>query len=136
MIIMIELRGNSKKELIEKIRNIDFGDEKEIYVNKELSKDLVIEILENSNTETIYLPQSKYHRTNNRLIEALKNIGLKVKSIKPRTGRPSKNKEIIAKYIDKHPKEISEITGINLKTVEYHYYNLKSKSKSNKKQIQ
>lgn len=129
---MIELRGNSKKELIEKAKNTDFGDEKEVYVNKELSKDLVIEILENSNTETIYLPQSKYDRTNKRLIMALKDIGLRVKPIKPKTGRPSKNKEIIAKYLDKHPKEISEITGINLKTVEYHYYNIKSKSKSNK----
>ncbi len=94
---MIELRGNSKKELIEKAKNTDFGDEKEVYINKELSKDLVIEILENSNTETIYLPQSKYNRTNKRHIMALKNIGLKVKPIKPKTGRPSKNKEIIAK---------------------------------------
>jgi hypothetical protein len=125
---MIELRGKSTKELIEKVKNTDFGDEKEIYINKELSKDLVIEILENSNIDTIYLPESKYNRTNKKLIEALKDIGLEVKSVKPKTGRPSKNREIIAKYLDKNPKEISEITGINLKTVEYHYYKLKSKT--------
>jgi hypothetical protein len=125
---MIELRGKTTKELIEKVKNTDFGDEKEVYINKELSKDLVIELLENSNIDIIYLPNSKYKRTNKRLIEALKDIGLEVKSIKPKTGRPSKNKEIIAKYLDKHPKEISEITGINLKTVEYHYYKLKSKT--------
>ena len=125
---MIELRGKSTKELIEKVKNTDFGDEKEIYINKELSKDLVIEILENSNIDTIYLPESKYNRTNKKLIGALKDIGLEVKSVKPKTGRPSKNREIIAKYLDKNPKEISEITGINLKTVEYHYYKLKSKT--------
>ena len=123
----MELREKSTKKLIEKVKNTDFGDEKEIYINKELSKDLVIEILENSNIDTIYLPESKYNRTNKKLIEALKDIGLEVKSVKPKTGRPSKNREIIAKYLDRNPKEISEITGINLKTVEYHYYKLKSK---------
>ena len=124
---MIELRGNSVKELTEKVSNMEFRDEKEIYINTELSKNLVIEILENSNIETIYLPESKYKRTNKKLIEALEGIGLEVKPIKVKTGRPSKNEKIISKYLDKHPKEISEITGINLKTVEYHYYKLKKR---------
>ena len=124
---MIELRGKSAKELIKKVGDIDFGDEKEIYINTELSKNLVIDILENSNIETIYLPESKYRRTNKKLIEALEGIGLEVKPVKAKTGRPSKNEEIISKYLGKHPKEISKITGINLKTVEYHYYKLKSK---------
>ncbi|AEH07356.1 hypothetical protein [Methanothermococcus okinawensis] len=124
---MIELRGKSAKELIKRIDNLNFGDEKEIYINTELSKNLVIELLENSNIEIIYLPKSKYERTNKKLIEALKDIGLEVKPITVKTGRPSKNEEIISKYLDKHPKEISELTGINLKTVEYHYYKLKNK---------
>ena len=124
---MIELRGKSTKELIEKVKNTDFGDEKEIYINTELSKNLVIDILENSNNEKIYLPEWKDRRTNKKLIEALEGIGLEVKPVKAKTGRPSKNEEIISKYLGKHPKEISKITGINLKTVEYHYYKLKSK---------
>ncbi|WP_292459694.1 hypothetical protein [Methanothermococcus sp.] len=123
---MIKLMGKSARDIIKNIE-LDFGDEKEIYINTELSKNLVIEILENSNVETIYLPESKYKRTNKKLLEALKDINLEVKPIKAKTGRPSKNEEIISKYLDKHPKKISEITGINLKTVEYHYYKLKSK---------
>ncbi len=124
---MIELRGKSSRELIDKIKYTNFKNEQEIYINKELSKDLVIELLENSNVDTIYLPESKYKRTNKKLINALKDIGLEVKSIKSKPGRPSRKKDIIKKYLDESPKKISEITGINLKTVEYHYYKLKSK---------
>ena len=54
-----------------------------------------------------------------------KEIGVCIESVKPVTGRPTDKKEIIKRYIEKTPKEISEITEIPLKTVEYHYYKLK-----------
>ena len=126
---MIEIRGKSPKEVIEKLKNMDLGEEKEIYINTELSKDLIIYLLENTEVSTIYLPPSKYRRTKKKLIKALKEIGLTVKPLKVRVGRPSKNREIVAKYIDKKPWEISKITGLNLKTVEYHYYKIRNEGK-------
>jgi hypothetical protein len=120
------IRGRSYKELIEKIRELG-TDVEEIYLNKELSKNLIIEILENCEVKTIYLPESRYKRTNKKILDTLKEIGVEVKCIKGKCGRPTNKKEIIAKYLDKSPEEISKITGINLKTVEYHYYKLKSR---------
>ena len=125
---MIEVRGKSPKEIIEKLKKMELGGEDEIYINTELSKDLIIYLLENSNVNTIYLPPSKYRRTKKKLINALKEIGLTVKSLKVRVGRPSKNREIVTRYMDKKPWEISRITGLNLKTVEYHYYKIKNDS--------
>ena len=127
---MMELRGKSVEDIMKKLKNIDIEDEERIYINTELSKDLIIYLLENSNVDTIYLPISKYNRTNKKLIRALENIGLSVKPIKVKTGRPSKNEDIIANHLDKKPQEISKITGINLKTVEYHYYKLKKNKKN------
>jgi len=126
---MIEIRGKSPKEVIEKLKNMDLGEEKEIYINTELSKDLIIYLLENTEVSTIYLPPSKYRRTKKKLIKALKEIGLTVKPLKVRVGRPSKNREIVARHIDKKPWEISKITGLNLKTVEYHYYKIRNEGK-------
>ena len=123
---MMELRGKSIKDIMEKLKNIDIKNEERIYINTELSKDLIIYLLENSNVDTIYLPISKYNRTNKKLIAALENIGLNVKSLNVKTGRPSKNEDIVANHLDKKPLEISKITGINQKTVEYHYYKLKN----------
>ncbi|HIP16805.1 MAG TPA: hypothetical protein EYG76_00675 [Methanothermococcus okinawensis] len=124
---MMELRGKSIKDIMEKLRNIDIKNEERIYINTELSKDLIIYLLENSNVDTIYLPISKYNRTNKKLIKALEDIGLNVEPLKVKTGRPSKNEDIVANHLDKKPLEISKITGINPKTVEYHYYKLKNK---------
>ena len=126
---MIEVRGKSPREVIEKLKNIDLGDEKEIYINTELSKDLIIYLLENTEVSTIYLPPSKYRRTKKKLINALREIGLTVKPLKVRVGRPSKNREIVARYINMKPWEISKITGLNLKTVEYHYYKIRKEDK-------
>ena len=126
---MIEIRGKSPKEVIEKLKNMDLGDEKEIYINTELSKDLIIYLLENTEVSTIYLPPSKYRRTKKKLIKALKEIGLTVKPLKVRVGRPSKNREIVARYINMKPWEISKITGLNLKTVEYYYYKIRKEDK-------
>ena len=96
-------------------------DDDKIYINTELSKELII--------NTIYLPPSKYRRTKKKLIKALREIGLTVKPVKVKVGRPSKNREVVAKYIDKKPWEISKITGLNLKTVEYHYYKIRKERK-------
>ncbi|MBW9221165.1 hypothetical protein KKP91_03065 [Methanothermococcus sp. SCGC AD-155-M21] len=123
---MMELRGKSIKDIILKLKNIDIKNEERIYINTELSKDLIIYLLENSNVDTIYLSISKYNRTNKKLIAALENIGLNVKPLNVKTGRPSKNEDIVANHLDKKPLEISKITGINPKTVEYHYYKLKN----------
>jgi len=131
---MIEVRGKSPKEVIEKLENMDLKGEDEIYINTELSKDLIIYLLENTNINTIYLPPSKYKRTKEKLINALKEIGLTVKPLKVRVGRPSKNREIVAKYMDKKPREISKITGLNLKTVEYHYYKIRNESRCKNQQ--
>ena len=126
---MIEVRGKSPKDILEKLKKMDLSEDDEIYINTELSKDLIIYLLENSNINTIYLPPSKYRRTRKKLINALREIGLTVKPLKVRVGRPSKNREIVAKYIDKKPWEISKITGLNIKTVEYHYYKIRRESR-------
>ncbi|GAA0129065.1 DUF1699 family protein [Methanococcus maripaludis] len=118
------LRGHSFEEFVEKIENLD-AEEDAIYINTELSKNIIIELLESCEVKKIILPESKFKRTNKKVLGALKEIGIEVKSIKPVTGRPTSKKEIVEKYIEKTPKEISEITQIPLKTVEYHYYKIK-----------
>ncbi|EHP86699.1 hypothetical protein [Methanotorris formicicus] len=118
------IRAKSKEDLIKKIKETEMEDN-EIYINQELNRDVVIELLENWEIEKIYLPKSKYQRTSKKIINALKEIGIEVESIDVRCGRPTDVDKIIKKYMDKHPKEISKITGIPLKTVEYHYYKLK-----------
>ena len=124
---MITIRGTSKRELLEKIDNTDFGEEEELYINKELTKDLAINILESSDIENIYLPKSMYGRTSKKLIKALEEIEITIKPKNTQTGRPTDKKEIILnlKKENKTPKEIAKITGINLKTVEYHYYKVR-----------
>jgi len=118
------LRGKSFEEFAQKIEYLN-SEEDAIYLNTELSKNLIIEILEKCEVKTIVLPESKFKRTNKKIIGALKEIGVCIESVKPVTGRPTDKKEIIRQYIEKTPKEISEITEIPLKTVEYHYYRLK-----------
>lgn len=59
----------------------------------------------------------------------MEGVDVEVIPIKAKTGRPTNVDKIIKKYLDKKPKEIAEITGINIKTVEYHYYKLKKKEK-------
>ena len=122
---MKKLRAKTKEELIEKIKNCE--NEEEIYINLELNRDVAIALLENCEPKKIYLPKSKYKRSSKRIIKALEGVDVEVIPIKPKTGRPTNVDKIIKKYLDKTPKEIAEITGINIKTVEYHYYKLKKK---------
>ena len=124
---MKKLRAKTKEELIEKIKNCE--NEEEIYINLELNRDVAIALLENCEPKKIYLPKSKYKRSSKKIIKALEGVDVEVIPIKPKTGRPTNVDKIIKKYLDKTPKEIAEITGINLKTVEYHYYKLKKKEK-------
>ncbi|ABR55232.1 conserved hypothetical protein [Methanococcus vannielii SB] len=119
------LRGKSFEEFARKIEFLN-SEEDTIYINKELTKNLIIELLERCEVKTILLPESKFKRTNKKIIGALKEIGIEIESIKPITGRPTNKREIIKKYMQKNPKEISEITKIPIKTVEYHYYKLKN----------
>jgi hypothetical protein len=125
---MKKLRAKTKEELIEKIKNCE--NEEEIYINLELNRDVAIALLENCEPKKIYLPKSKYKRSSKKIIKALEGVDVEVIPIKPKTGRPTNVDKIIKKYLDKTPKEIAEITGINIKTVEYHYYKLKKKEKS------
>ena len=125
---MKKLRAKTKEELIEKIKNCE--NEEEIYINLELDRDVAIALLENCEPKKIYLPKSKYKRSSKKIIKALEGVDVEVIPIKPKTGRPTNVDKIIKKYLDKTPKEIAEITGINIKTVEYHYYKLKKKEKS------
>ena len=125
---MKKLRAKTKEELIEKIKNCE--NEEEIYINLELNRDVAIALLENCEPKKIYLPKSKYKRSSKKIIKALEGVDVEVIPIKPKTGRPTNVDKIIKEYLDKTPKEIAEITGINLKTVEYHYYKLKKKEKS------
>ena len=125
---MKKLRAKTKEELIEKIKNCE--NEEEIYINLELDRDVAIALLENCEPKKIYLPKSKYKRSSKKIIKALEGVDVEVIPIKPKTGRPTNVDKIVKKYLDKTPKEIAEITGINLKTVEYHYYKLKKKEKS------
>ena len=124
---MKKLRAKTKEELIEKIKNCE--NEEEIYINLELNRDVAIALLENCEPKKIYLPKSKYKRSSKKIIKALEGVDVEVIPIKPKTGRPTNVDKIIKKYLDKTPKEIAEITGINIKTVEYHYYKLKKKEK-------
>ncbi|WP_048187564.1 hypothetical protein [Methanococcus voltae] len=123
---MKELRADSIEDLIDKLDELN-DEEEGIYINKELTKSLIIELLEVCEVEEIYLPVSKYKRTNKKILEALEEIGITVKPLKTATGRPTNNKTIIKQHMEqsKTPKEIAKITGINLKTIEYHYYKLK-----------
>jgi hypothetical protein len=125
---MKKLRAKTKEELIEKIKNCE--NEEEIYINLELNRDVAIALLENCEPKKIYLPKSKYKRSSKKIIKALEGVDVEVIPIKPKTGRPTNVDKIVKKYLDKTPKEIAEITGINIKTVEYHYYKLKKKEKS------
>ena len=122
---MKKLRAKTKEELIQKIKNCE--NEEEIYINLELDRDVAIALLENCEPKKIYLPKSKYKRSSKKIIKALEGVDVEVIPIKPKTGRPTNVDKIIKKYLDKTPKEIAEITGINIKTVEYHYYKLKKK---------
>ncbi|XRO75751.1 hypothetical protein ACO3TA_02495 [Methanocaldococcus sp. 28A] len=124
---MKKLRAKTKDELIEKIKEL--GEEDEIYINLELNRDVAIALLENCEPKKVYLPKSKYKRSSKKIIKALEGVGVEVIPIEAKTGRPTDVDEIIKKYLDKKPKEIAEITGINLKTVEYHYYKLKKEKK-------
>ncbi len=121
------LRAKTKEELIEKIKECDSEDE--VYINLELDRDVAIALLESCEPKKIYLPKSKYKRSSKKIIKALEGVDVKVIPIEPKTGRPTNVDKIIKKYLDKKPKEIAEITGINLKTVEYHYYKLKKREK-------
>ncbi|MCQ6253950.1 hypothetical protein [Methanocaldococcus sp.] len=124
---MKELRAKTKEELIEKIKNCENVDE--IYINLELDRDVAIALLENCEPKKIYLPKSKYKRSSKKIIKALEGVGVEVIPISPKTGRPTNVDIIVKKYLDKKPEEIAKITGLNLKTVEYHYYKLKKSMK-------
>ncbi|XRO77804.1 hypothetical protein ACO3VM_04600 [Methanocaldococcus sp. 10A] len=124
---MKKLRAKTKAELIEKIKEL--GEEDEIYINLELNRDVAIALLENCEPKKIYLPKSKYKRSSKKIIKALEGVDVEVIPVEAKTGRPTDIDKIIKKYLDKKPKEIAEITGINLKTVEYHYYKLKKENK-------
>ncbi|WP_456372205.1 hypothetical protein [Methanocaldococcus sp.] len=124
---MKELRAKTKEELIEKIKNCENVDE--IYINLELDRDVAIALLENCEPKKIYLPKSKYKRSSKKIIKALEGVGVEVIPISPKTGRPTNVDKIVKKYLDKKPEEIAKITGLNLKTVEYHYYKLKKSMK-------
>ncbi|WP_456472098.1 hypothetical protein [Methanocaldococcus sp.] len=124
---MIELRGKSKEEIIEKIKEAE--EDEEVYINKELDRDIAIALLESVEPSKIYIPISKYKRSPKKVIKALEKIGVKVIPIKAKTGRPTNVDKIIKKYLDKKPEEIAKITGLNIKTVEYHYYKLKKREK-------
>ncbi|MBP2143160.1 hypothetical protein J2127_000301 [Methanococcus voltae] len=123
-----ELRAKSIEELVDRLDELN-EEEEGIYLNKELTKSLIIELLEVCDVEEIYLPVSKYNRTNKKILEALGEIGITVKPLMTEKGRPTTKKGIIKKQMEegKTPKEIASTTGINLKTVEYHYYKLKNK---------
>jgi len=124
---MKKLRAKTKEELIEKIKNCE--NEEEIYINLELDRDVAIALLENCEPKKIYLPKSKYKRSSKKIIKALEGVDVEVIPVEAKTGRPTNVDKIIKKYLDKKPKEIAEITGINIKTVEYHYYKLKKAKK-------
>ncbi|WP_423792928.1 hypothetical protein ACPB8Q_01615 [Methanocaldococcus indicus] len=119
---MIKLYGK-KEDILKKIEEIGHVDE--IYINREIDRDIAIALLEYVEPKKIYLPESKYKRTSKKILKALEGVGIEIIKIKPKTGRPTNIDKIIKKYIHLKPKEIAEKTGLNLKTVEYHYYKLR-----------
>jgi hypothetical protein len=103
--------------------------EEEIYINQPLTTMKIVEILDhNPQLKKINCPPSLYHRTPQKYLDALDELGITVEPL-PRKGRPKKygNQETlqINQMIKEGygMKEISEKMNIPLKTVYY----LKSK---------
>ncbi len=119
---MLILRGK-KEEILKKIEESE--PDEEVYINKEIDRDIAISLLDNIEPKIIYIPISKYKRTSKRILKALEGVGIKIKAVKPKTGRPTNVDKIIKKYLHLKPEEIAKKTGLNIKTVEYHYYKLK-----------
>ena len=97
----------------------------EIYVNKPLSSQVIMELLEKyPNLKKIKSPSSLYLRTSKKYLDALSELGIEVEPVIKR-GRPKKYGETEAKLIQKmlnegeSPKEISDKLQIPLKTVYY-----------------
>lgn len=97
----------------------------EIYVNKPLSSQVIMELLDKyPNLKKIKVPSSLYPRTSKKYLDALSELGIEVEPIIKR-GRPKKYGDTEAKLIQKMleegstPKEISDRLQIPLKTVYY-----------------
>ena len=107
-----------------------------IHVNKPLSSKLIIELLdENPDLEEIECPLSLYERTSEIYLDALGELGIKIKIIENR-GRPKKYNESLKEKIDDmlnsglNPKVIAKQLDIDRKTV---YYLKKGKLKQGPK---
>lgn len=97
----------------------------EIYVNKPLSSQVIMEILDkHPNLKKIKCPNSLYVRTSKKYLDALTELGIEVEPVMKR-GRPKKYGAKEAEMIHdmlvegSTPKEISEKLNIPLKTVYY-----------------
>ena len=100
-------------------------DDHEIYVNKPLSSQVIMELLDkHPDIKKIKCPNSLYIRTSKKYLDALQELGIEVEPVMKR-GRPKKYgaKEAL-KIHDmliegSTPKEISKMLNIPLKTVYY-----------------
>lgn len=97
----------------------------EIYVNKPLSSQVIMELLDQyPDLKKIKCPSSLYLRTSKKYLDALSELGITVEPVNKR-GRPKKYDETEAKLIQKminegkSPKEIADKLQIPLKTVYY-----------------
>ncbi|MDI6724346.1 MAG: helix-turn-helix domain-containing protein [Methanobacterium sp.] len=97
----------------------------EIYVNKPLSSQVIMELLDKyPQLRKIKCPSSLYLRTSKKYLDALSELGIEVEPVIKR-GRPKKYGETEGKIIQKmlnegkSPKEIAEKLEIPLKTVYY-----------------
>jgi len=97
----------------------------EIYVNKPLSSQVIMELLDKyPQLKKIKCPSSLYLRTSKKYLDALSELGIEVEPVIKR-GRPKKYGETEGKIIQKmlnegkSPKEIAEKLEIPLKTVYY-----------------
>lgn len=97
----------------------------EIYVNKPLSSQVIMELLDKyPDIKKIKCPSSLYFRTSKKYLNALSELGIEVVPVIKR-GRPKKYTDTEAKLIEKmlneevSPKEIADKLQIPLKTVYY-----------------
>ena len=97
----------------------------EIYVNKALSSQVIMEILDkHPDLKKIKCPKSLYVRTSKKYLDALLELGIEVEPVMKR-GRPKKYGPNEAKTVHNMleegytPKEISKEMNIPLKTVYY-----------------
>ncbi|MDI3474548.1 MAG: hypothetical protein PWQ95_276 [Thermococcaceae archaeon] len=122
----VKIRAKNNAELIRKLEDELNEDVTEVYVNIRPTKEIVVRILELApNVRKISCPPSVYPKVSGRVVSALRQIGVELVPEGYPRGRPKKyGAETVRMVVEMARKglslrEISEKTGIPLRTVYY-----------------